>query len=191
MPAGVRILNSYGDIQVDELYRNMHLAAKVTIPVGAAGLETFLGTFVNPICVIYTTANRGFGSVFRREFSNPSRWWFTGGNTSGQTLEVFVFDVGITSDPGFGLRVFTAAPSSQVVVNILAKPLVVVDEIVAPKNATTTRNYSSGRKYAIWPQDVSKGFLFRSVSGGVVVTADNASTTRPTKRFMVVDVTAY
>jgi hypothetical protein len=187
MTAGLRVINNAGDIQVDELYKNLHLATKVNISVGAG--DTYLGTFINPVCVVYSTSARTFGSVFRREFANPTHWWFYGAPPSGQALTVYVFDTHTPTDPGFGLKVFSAP--GVVACNILAKPLVVVDEIIAPKNATTTRTYVSGRQYAVLPQTAIQGFTFQSITAGITIVGNNASTTPASMRFLVVDVTGY
>lgn len=191
MTAGLIIQNDSGNVQIDETYRNMHLRQKTSC-VGLSS-DSVIGTGLNnPIFAIWSSFAVSLGSSLRKEFSTPSTWHLEHVIPSGQTIEVFAFDIGapLAAD-NFGLVIYDA--SGNLVFHSSGKPLVVPynGTVTHAKNTTADYTFGSGRKYAVIPLAPHPGYTFNAISDGFHIAADNGASTPPSVPFLAVDVTPY
>lgn len=151
----LRINNDFGTTLIDDSYNNMVLIAKGTaVSTGAAGMNSVvtveypLNGLSPPMIAIYHT---GFIQLWRATNNGTTMSWtfMLEGPISGQVVEYFLFRGSTEFEPpGTGLLVIRNA-QNRVIYDSDANYITVRDFVVTPYNQPLTRNYPSGRKYAI------------------------------------------
>lgn len=168
---GLRILNTAGTVQIDELYKNMEVRAVGTATTtmaysGAASIAEIAYSGANPILVI-RSANPA--TLYKQQVSGSS-WTFyvVVLGATGQSVDYWIFDNPDNATPtGYGLAVYSA--SGDVIFNSNKKYLRVVDFFKGTGWSADNRTYVSGRVYGFATVFAGYGEQLITLSGGFYI----------------------
>jgi hypothetical protein len=179
MPYGMTVYNTTNNLVIDNTYQNMGLKNKVSFSLGGGGTQTIsLSGAVAPLLFINSS---GYVGIMNFSVSGSTATW-TLVAASSSTGAAYVFDQGLTTASGYGMRVLDSAGND--VFNSSNKYLRVVETYSVSYSATSlgvsgptvTRSYGASTYAACISQPRVE--IVSGAGGNTVITdAINTSST--------------
>lgn len=147
MAFGILAKNDFGNVQIDENYKNLFLAQKGTVSTSSGSATVTITGARLPIIAIRSTA----GQIGWAGMSNPSSGtfnFFIKSQNATQSFDYWIFDSATNlALPNFGLLVKNA--SGEVVFRSDKLPLRVDSAVTLTAGSSATITTTAGRKSAI------------------------------------------
>lgn len=150
MATGIRIVNQFGTILIDNKYPTMTLRSKGTATIGTSGQVRFSGATTGRVALRATSLVSC--RYFPQELTPYARGWYAYG-VPGTVFDWWVFDDPVEPPKSPGLWVRNAQQGGKLMFDAGALPLRVVDIRSGPAlaNWAASAYYPAGRTYAVMP----------------------------------------
>ena len=178
MTYGLTVYNTTNNLVIDNTYQNMGLKSKVSFSLGAGGTQTV--TLSNAIAPLLFINSSGYVGIMNFSISGTTASWTLAAG-SASTGAAYVFDQGLSTASGYGMRVLDS--SGNDVFNSSNKYLRVVETFsvafspagtIGVTGPTVTRSYGASVYAACISQPRAEEIVS---SGGNTLISDGINTT--------------